>query len=88
MWEGRSDTLAPLAALTSKTSKWKWTETESKAFQKMKTIVAREVLLAYPNFSLPFEIHTNASHLQLQLQRVVNTSVLILAYYEDQQEDH
>jgi RNase H-like domain found in reverse transcriptase/Reverse transcriptase (RNA-dependent DNA polymerase) len=65
MWEGRSDTLAPLAALRSKTSKWKWTETESKAFQKMKTIVAREVLLAYPNFSLPFEVHTDASHLQL-----------------------
>jgi RNase H-like domain found in reverse transcriptase len=31
----------------------------------MKTIVAREVLLAYPNFLLPFEIHTDASHLQL-----------------------
>jgi RNase H-like domain found in reverse transcriptase len=65
MWEGRSDTLASLAALTSKTSKWKWTETESEAFQKMKTILAREVLLAYPNFSLPFKIHTDASHLQL-----------------------
>jgi RNase H-like domain found in reverse transcriptase len=31
----------------------------------MKPIVAREVLLAYPNFSLPFEIHTDVSHLQL-----------------------
>jgi RNase H-like domain found in reverse transcriptase len=65
MWEGRSETLASLAALTSKTSKWKWTDVESKAFQKMKTIVTREVLLVYPNFLLPFEIHTDASHLQL-----------------------
>jgi RNase H-like domain found in reverse transcriptase len=65
MWEGRSDTLAPLAALTSKTSKLKGTEIESNAFQKMKTIVAREVLLAYPNFLLPFKIHTDASLLQL-----------------------
>jgi RNase H-like domain found in reverse transcriptase len=65
MWEGRSDTLALLASLTSKTSKWKWTEAKSKTFQKMKTIVAREILLAYPNFLLPFKIHTDASHLQL-----------------------
>jgi RNase H-like domain found in reverse transcriptase len=65
MWEGRSDTLAPLASLTSKTSKWKWTKIKSKAFQKMKTIVAREVLLAYSNFLLPFKIHTHTSHLQL-----------------------
>jgi RNase H-like domain found in reverse transcriptase len=31
----------------------------------MKTIVAREVQLAYPIFLLPFEINTDASHLQL-----------------------
>jgi RNase H-like domain found in reverse transcriptase len=79
MWEGRSDTSAPLAALTSKTSKWKWTETESKTFQKMKTIVAREVLLAYPNFSLPFEIHTDASH--LQLGAVISQQERPIAFY-------
>ena len=31
----------------------------------MKKIVSRETLLAYPNFSEPFEIHTDASHTQL-----------------------
>ena len=65
MWIRRSDTLAPLTALTSKEAKWRWTEVEQKAFDTMKRIVSRETLLAYPNFSEPFEIHTDASHTQL-----------------------
>ena len=65
MWIRRSDTLAPLTALTSKEAKWKWTEVEQKAFDTMKKIVSRETLLAYPNFSELFEIHTDASHTQL-----------------------
>jgi RNase H-like domain found in reverse transcriptase len=31
----------------------------------MKTTIAREVLLAYPSFSLPFKIHADANCLQL-----------------------
>ena len=31
----------------------------------MKRIISRETLLSYPDFSLPFTIHTDASHLQL-----------------------
>ena len=65
MWVRRSHVLAPLAALTSKTAKWKWTEVHSQAFKDMKNIIAREVMLAYPNFDKPFEIHTDASHHQL-----------------------
>ena len=39
---------------------------QTKAFDTMKKIVSRETLLAYPNFSEPFEIHTtDASHTQL-----------------------
>jgi RNase H-like domain found in reverse transcriptase len=65
VWMRRSDTLAPLAALTSKTTKWMWTEHHQKAFDPMKHIVSRETLLAYSNFNLPFEIYTDASHTQL-----------------------
>ena len=65
MWIRRSDTLAPLTALTSKEAKWRWTEVEQKAFDTMKKIVSRETLLAYPDFSEPFEIHTDASHTKL-----------------------
>ena len=65
MWIRRSHVLAPLAALTSKGVKWKWTEEHSKSFQKIKNIISREVMLAYPDFNKPFEIHTDASHHQL-----------------------
>ncbi len=65
MWIRRSHVLAPLASLTSKTVKWQWGPEQSEAFQKMKRIIAKETLLAYPNFDKPFVIHTDASHHQL-----------------------
>jgi len=65
MWIKRSHVLAPLAQLTSKTTKFKWGEPQSKAFKMAKRIIAKEVLLAYPDFSKPFQIHTDASHYQL-----------------------
>ena len=65
MWIRRSHVLAPLAALTSKNAKWKWTEVHQQSFEKAKRIIAREVMLAHPDFSKPFEIHTDASHFQL-----------------------
>ena len=65
MWIRRSEVLAPLAALTSKTTKWEWTDVHQKAFETIKQIVGRETLLSYPDFSKPFEIHTDASHTQL-----------------------
>ncbi len=65
MWARRSHVLAPLASLTSKTTKWRWGVEEQKAFDEMKRIIAKETLLAYPDFSKPFEIHTDASHMQL-----------------------
>jgi len=65
MWLRRSETLAPLTALTSSKVKFKWTEVEQKAFDTMKRIMARETLLAYPDFSKEFHIHTDASDVQL-----------------------
>jgi hypothetical protein len=58
MWIRRSHVLVPLAVLTSNTSKWQWGEEEQKAFNMMKCIIGKEVLLAYPNFSKEFVIHT------------------------------
>ncbi len=65
MWIRRSETLAPLASLCSTKTKWKWTEVHQQAFEKIKRTLSKEVLLAYPDFSKPFEIHTDASNLQL-----------------------
>src|SRR5210317_491788 len=61
----RSETMAPLMALTSKTTKWKWTAEHQISFENMKKIVARHVILSYPDFSKPFEIYTDASKIQL-----------------------
>ena len=65
MWVHRSDLLAPLSKLTSTNVPWKWTEVEQKAFEKVKKIISKETLLSFPDFSKPFEIHTDASHTQL-----------------------
>jgi len=65
MWVRRSRVLGPFAALTSKTTKCKWGPQHQKAFAMAKRVIAKETLLAHPNFNKPFQIHTDASHYQL-----------------------
>jgi hypothetical protein len=65
MWKQRSEILAPLTKLTSAKNPWKWTDEQQNAFDTMKKIMARETILAYPNFEIPFEVHTDASTYQL-----------------------
>ena len=65
MWKRRSHLLTPLTALTQKGHKFKWTDLEQKAFDEIKRVLAQNTILTYPNFKLPFEIHTDASDLQL-----------------------
>jgi hypothetical protein len=65
MWIRRSHVLAPLEALTSKTTMWKWGPEQQETFDTMKKIISREVHLAYPDFNDEFVIHTDASHTQL-----------------------
>jgi hypothetical protein len=40
MWIRRSDVLAPLSSLTSKTTPWQWTKIEQNAFDTMKRIIS------------------------------------------------
>ena len=65
MWPKRSHYLAPLSSLTSKNVKWEWTSIHQEAFDNMKKLIAQETLLTYPDFNKPFEIHTDASDIQL-----------------------
>ena len=65
VWPKRSETLAPLTAMTSKTTRWKWTKECEEAFQEMKRIVSREIILSFPDFSEEFHIHTDASNSQM-----------------------
>ena len=65
MWPLRSHCLAPLSSLTSAKVKWKWTQLHQDSFEQMKALMAKETLVTFPDFSKEFEIHTDASKLQL-----------------------
>jgi hypothetical protein len=61
IWVGRSELLAPLTSMTSKNFKFNWTDEHQKAFENMKKIICREVILTFSDFSKPFHIYTDAS---------------------------
>ena len=44
---------------------WHWDSIHQTAFDNVKTTIAKEVVLAYPDFSKPFDIFTEASTKQL-----------------------
>ncbi len=44
---------------------WRWDPIHQQAFDNVKATIAKDVVLAYPGFTKPFEIHTNASTMQL-----------------------
>ncbi len=78
MWQKHSEMLAPLTDLVkecgeTKTTKknetkkkpWRWESIHQQAFYNVKATIAKEVVLAYPNFMKPFKIYTDASTMQL-----------------------
>ena len=71
--------LAPLTELTSKKAKWRWTDVHQAAFIEVKRVIARETILAYPDFDKPFDIHTDAS--QIQLGAVISQEKKPVAFY-------
>jgi hypothetical protein len=79
MWARHSEMLAPLTDLLvgecgetkttrmNKTKKkpWRWDPIHQQAFDNVKAAIAKETVLAYPNFLKPFEIYTDTSSTQL-----------------------
>jgi hypothetical protein len=78
MWVKRSEMLAPLTDLVgecgetkatkkngTKKKPWRWESIHQQAFDIIKATIAKEVVLAYPDFTKPFKIYTNASTTQL-----------------------
>ncbi len=78
LWARRSDMLAPLTALVgecgqtkvtkakgTKKRPWHWDEVNQRTFDHVKATIARDVILAYPDYSEVFEIYTDASSKQL-----------------------
>ena len=92
MWEKRTHILSPLTDLVgecgdktsnkkkkSRGKKFHWDDVHQKAFDEMKKIVSREISMAYPDFSKPFEIHTDAS--ARQLGAVITQNNRPIAFY-------
>ena len=44
---------------------WHWDEVHQRAFDKVKSTIVQDVVLAYPDYSKPFDIYTDASATQL-----------------------
>ena len=61
----RSHLVTPLTELTKKTTKtFKWETKHQEAFDNLKCELARQVILAYPDFTKTFDIYTDASKYQ------------------------
>ena len=60
----RTCVLAPLAELTGR-GKFHWTDIHERAFQQMKAIITADALNAFPHYSIPFHVYTDASDFQL-----------------------
>jgi len=65
LYPKRAEFLAPLTNLCGQKTKLIWTATQESAFQKMKEILAQDVMLTYPEFDQPFIIYTDASERQI-----------------------
>ena len=79
MWKHSSETLTPLPTMTSKQATWNWTKEHQKAFEHMIKSISRETLLVYPDFNKPFDIHTDAS--KVQLGAVISQDNKPIAFY-------
>jgi hypothetical protein len=52
---------------------------QQNAFDTIKKIMARETIMVYPNFEIPFEVHTDAS--AFQLGAVISQNGKPIAFY-------
>jgi RNase H-like domain found in reverse transcriptase len=65
MWPQWSHLLAPFSSFTAAKVKWTWTEECQTSFDNMTKLIAKEKLITHPNFNKIFEVHTDASKVQL-----------------------
>ena len=60
----RSHILTPLTELTkvpSGSKLCKWDKAQDKAFQEIKKLISKNIMIFFPDFNKVFEIHTDAS---------------------------
>ncbi len=92
MWPSHSETLAPLTNLVggcretkttrmnkTKIKPWWWDSIHQQAFDVVKAAIAKETVLAYPDFSKPFELYTDSS--STQLGAVITQDNRLIAFF-------
>jgi hypothetical protein len=92
MWAKRSEMLATLTDLVgecgetkatkkngTKKKPWRWESIHQQAFDNVKAAIAKEVVLAYPDFTKPFEVYTDASTTQLGV--VITQGNRLIAFF-------
>jgi hypothetical protein len=72
----RSHLLTPLMALTKKDVKFKWTKEHQQAFNLIKNSLALEVVLAYPDFTVPLKSTPTPQNIKLDPSLLKRTSHL------------
>jgi hypothetical protein len=65
MWFHRSELLGPLTSLKSSKVKFQWHSSYEHAFEKIKKVIIKEILLCYHGFNDPFHLYTDTSDHQL-----------------------
>lgn len=70
MWKRRSHIIAPLATLCSKSVKFQWNKEHQKAFDEIKNVVSKEVLLTFPDYTKPFEVINNWGSVEARQQYI------------------
>ena len=67
VWPRRSVIIQPLTAIAgeSKNTTLEWMAECQSAFEEIKALMAQDTLLVYPKYGQPFDIHTDASNLQI-----------------------
>ena len=80
MWARHSHKLVILTNISSIEVKFIWNKIEQDAFNTIKQIVARDTLLAYPDFNEEFKINTDAR--RFQLGEVIIQKVKPIAFYD------
>ena len=63
----------------TKKASWHWDEIHQQAFDLVKTTIARNVVLAYPDYSEKFQIYTDTSN--SQIGSVITQKNRSLAFY-------
>ena len=65
MWPRYSHTLATLTKIMPNKRNFKWNKIEQYALDEIKRIMARNILLTYPDFNKALKIHANDRNFQL-----------------------